>query len=70
MARKQARPKATHEVTLDLLQKTCRSCGKPLRMVRHGHRKVTTLEGIRRYRRAYRNQRACLVKRLGRADLY
>src|SRR5437764_5867633 len=46
MARKQARPKATHEVTLDLLQKTCRSCGKPLRMVRHGHRKVTRLEGV------------------------
>lgn len=46
MARKQARPGATYEATLDLLQKTCRSCGKPLRMARHGHRKVTTLEGV------------------------
>lgn len=48
MARKQARPRATHEATLDLLEKTCRSCGKPLQMARHGHRKVTTLEGVYR----------------------
>jgi hypothetical protein len=48
MARKQARPGATREATLDLLQKTCRSCGNQLRMARHGHRKVTTLEGVYR----------------------
>lgn len=46
MSRKQARPRATHEATLDLLEKTCRICGKPLQMARHGHRKVTTLEGV------------------------
>ena len=46
MARKQARPKATHQTTLDLVQKTCRSCGSRLQMARHGHRKVTTLEGV------------------------
>ena len=46
MARKQARPRATHEATLDILDKTCRSCGKRLQMARHGHRKVTTLEGV------------------------
>jgi hypothetical protein len=46
MARKQARPKAAHEATLDLLEKTCRSCGKRLQMARHGQRKVTTLEGV------------------------
>ena len=48
MARRQARPRATHEATLDLLEKRCRSCGKPLQMARHGHRKVTTLEGVYR----------------------
>lgn len=46
MARKQARPRATQEATLDQLEKTCRSCGKRLQMARHGHRKVTTLEGV------------------------
>jgi hypothetical protein len=46
MSRKQARPKATQERTLDLLQKTCRSCGKRVRMARHKQRKVTTLEGV------------------------
>jgi len=48
MARKQARPKATHQATLDLLQKTCRSCGSRVQMACHGHRKVTTLEGVYR----------------------
>lgn len=48
MARKQARPQATHQATLDLLHKTCRSCGSKLQMARHGHRKVTTLEGVYR----------------------
>src|SRR5215472_6132448 len=46
MSRKQARPKATHEATLDLLQKTCRNCGTRLQMARHKQRKVTTLEGV------------------------
>jgi hypothetical protein len=46
MARKQVRPKATHEVTLDLLQKTGKSCSNPLRMARHGHRKVMPLEEV------------------------
>src|SRR4051794_15508631 len=46
MARKQARPEATHESTLDLLQKTCRNCGTRLQMARHKQRKVTTLEGV------------------------
>src|SRR5438105_14038193 len=48
MARKQARPQATHQATLDLVQKSCRSCGSKLQMARHGHRKVTTLEGVYR----------------------
>src|SRR2546423_13904684 len=48
MARKQARPLATHERTLDLLQTTCRACGKRLLMARHSHRKVTTLHGVYR----------------------
>jgi hypothetical protein len=46
MSRKQARPKATQESTLDLLQKTCRNCGTRLQMARHKQRKVTTLEGV------------------------
>lgn len=46
MARKQARPKATDQRTLDVLQKSCRSCGSRVPMARHGHRKVTTLEGV------------------------
>lgn len=48
MARKQARPNATHQTLLDLVQKTCRSCGSRLKMARHGHRKVTTLDGVYR----------------------
>jgi hypothetical protein len=48
MARKQARPQATHQTTLDVVEKTCRSCGSRLQMARHGHRKVTTLEGVYR----------------------
>ena len=59
MARKQARPRATHEARLDMLEKTCRSCGKPLQMARHGHRKVTTLEGVYRLTlKLYRCQNA------------
>jgi hypothetical protein len=48
MARKQARPSATNQRTLDLLQTTCRVCGSRVQMARHGHRKVTTLDGVYR----------------------
>src|SRR6266550_6554574 len=48
MARKRARPSATEQRTLDLLQTTCQVCGSRLQMARHGHRKVTTLEGVTR----------------------
>ena len=46
MARKQARPLATQQSTLDLLQVNCRACGSRLLVARHSHRKVTTLEGV------------------------
>src|SRR5213082_1755561 len=46
MARKRARPSATEQRTLDLLQTTCQVCGSRLQMARHGHRKVTTLQGV------------------------
>jgi hypothetical protein len=46
MARKRGRPSATDQRTLDLLQTTCRVCGGRLQMARHGHRKVTTLQGV------------------------
>ncbi len=46
MARKQARPPATKQSTLDLLQASCRVCGSRLLVARHSHRKVTTLEGV------------------------
>jgi len=46
MARKHARPEAASHCTLDLLQKTCRACGKRLQMARHSHRTVTTLDGV------------------------
>ncbi len=48
MARKQARPAATLEVTLEPLQITCRACGSRMRMGHHSHRTVTTLEGVTR----------------------
>src|SRR2546425_6603703 len=46
MARKQARPSATQEVTLEPLQITCRACGSRMRMGHHSHRRVTTLAGV------------------------
>src|SRR5260221_4000505 len=46
MARKRGRPSATEQRTLDLLQRTCQVCGSRLQMARHGHRKVTTLQGV------------------------
>lgn len=46
MARRQGRPEATKEQTLDLLQKSCRGCGQRLAMARHSHRRVTRLDGI------------------------
>src|SRR3989441_4303821 len=48
MARKQARPPATHQVTLEPLQITCRACGSRMRMGHHSHRTVTTLQGVTR----------------------
>ncbi len=48
MARKRARPAATRQRTLDLLQRACRACGGRLQVVRHSHRTVTTLEGVYR----------------------
>jgi hypothetical protein len=46
MSRKQGRPKASQEATLDVLEKACRSCGERLQMARHKQRKVTTLQGV------------------------
>src|SRR6266700_1409361 len=48
MARKQARPPATQQVVLEPLQITCRACGSRMRMGHHGHRTVTTLQGVTR----------------------
>ena len=48
MARKQARPKASQQVTLEPLQITCRACGSRMRMGHHSHRTVTTLTGVTR----------------------
>ncbi len=48
MARKQGRPEATLEVTLEPLQITCRACGSRMRMGHHSHRTVTTLQGVTR----------------------
>ncbi len=48
MARKQARPQATLQVTLEPLQITCRTCGSRMRMGHHSHRTVTTLAGVTR----------------------
>jgi hypothetical protein len=48
MARKQARPPATQQVTLEPLQITCRACGSRMRMGHHSHRTVTTLAGVTR----------------------
>ena len=46
MARKQARPPATDSITLEPLQTTCCACGSRMRMARHSHRTVTTLQGV------------------------
>src|SRR5438309_11487393 len=48
MARKQARPPATQQVTLVPLELSCRTCGKRMRMGHHSHRTVTTLRGVTR----------------------
>jgi hypothetical protein len=48
MARKHARPAATHQQTLEPLHRTCQACGGPIRMAFHSHRTVTTLEGVYR----------------------
>lgn len=46
MARKQARPAVTQQITLSPLQITCRACGSRMRMGQHSHRTVTTLSGV------------------------
>lgn len=51
MARKQARPLATQQVTLEPLQIICRACGSGMRMGHHSHRTVTTLQGVTRLTR-------------------
>lgn len=48
MARKQARPKASRQVTLQLHQIICREGGSQMRMGHHSHRTVTTLQGVTR----------------------
>lgn len=48
MAREQARPPATQQVTLSLLETTCRACGSRMRMGQQSHRTVTTLQGVTR----------------------
>jgi hypothetical protein len=48
MARRSARPPAVHQVTLDVLETTCRACGSRMRMGHHSHRTVTTLQGVTR----------------------
>lgn len=57
MTRKQARPRATKQCILDLLQKTCRICQQSLQMARHSQRTVTALDGVYRLRvKVYRCQ--------------
>src|SRR5947209_9583403 len=48
MARTQARPRASRQVTLQPHQTTCRACGSQMRMGHHSHRTVTTLQGVTR----------------------
>jgi hypothetical protein len=46
MARKQSRPVATKQCTLDILQTSCQACGSQLLVARHSRRKVTRLDGV------------------------
>ena len=72
MARKQARPSATRQVTLEPLQITCRACGSRMRMGHHSHRTVTTLQGVTRLTRhpcidvALQHARASISQRVRR----
>jgi len=72
MARKQARPPATQQVTLEPLELTCRACGSRMRMGHHSHRTVTTLQGVTRLTRqpsigaAIRAVRATINQRVRR----
>lgn len=50
MARKQPRPRATSELTLEPLEKLCRCCGTAMWVAYHGMRTVATLEGLVRLR--------------------
>lgn len=46
MTRKQNRPVATRQCTLDVLHTSCRVCGSQLLVARYSHRKVTRLDGV------------------------
>ena len=45
MARTQARPRASRQVTLQPYQIICRGCGNQMRMGHHSHRMVIKLQG-------------------------
>ncbi len=46
MARRSARPKAAHEVTLTPLKERCDQCGQFLWVAHHSHRTVAMLSGL------------------------
>ena len=46
MARRSARPEATHEVTLTPLKERCEQCGQFFWVAHHGHRTVAMLSGL------------------------
>jgi hypothetical protein len=46
MARRSARPEATHEVTLTPLKERCNQCGQLLWVAHHSHRTVAMLSGL------------------------
>src|SRR6266852_3735171 len=46
MARRSARPEATHEVILTPLKEFCEQCGQLLWVANHGHRTVSMLSGL------------------------
>src|SRR5215204_2954968 len=69
MARRQARPAASHQYRLEPYQRRCAACGGPAHVAYHSRRTVATLDGLYRltlvvrqcqnpacplYRRAYR----------------
>lgn len=46
MARRNARPEATHKITLTPLKESCEECGQPLWVGYHNHRTVMKLDGL------------------------